>query len=229
MTWRVALRREHVSRELHIPTSILTVAPGFVDERIASEAALLLPNSASNEAFLEAVTKSAVDTSDIAIGLFLADPFLKQEALARQLRKIGCAWVSNLPSVVQQDQEFSALLGDVGLDFKREIGRLAVFAGSGLCTLAVVSNAAEARQAMAIEPNALLVLPRVADFAAGFPSFRQRGSAIALVFDALYSEGWTGTLLCLATVNEADHETLWPAQLTGVVTRPVPITPEGRT
>ena len=68
----------------------------------------------------------------------------------------------------------------------------------------------------------MIVLPRVADFAAGFPSFRQRGAAAHAVAEAARQAGWTGFLLGLAERREADHETLWPDSLDGVLCRPAP-------
>ena len=228
LTWRIVPRSGRPRSAAAIPVSVLTMAPGLMDERVPPEVALLLPNGGGNNALLSAASGMPGEAPGAAIGLFMADPFLNPPLIARRLEMLGRSWVCNLPSGTQQDVEFSALLGDVNLDHGREVEQLAAFGHRGHRILVVTADAADARRAATINPDALFVMPRVADFAAGFPSFRQRGSAISEVCDVVRAAGWTGPVLGLASVNEAAHESMWPPQLAGVVVRPVPVSPEAR-
>ena len=160
--------------------------------------------------------------ADTILGLFLASPFLNLTLEGERLSRAGVAWLTNLPSVAQQDEEFLQQLADVGLDHGRELGCLSRFRAQGFKIAVVVTNDLGAAAAAAIDPEAMIVLPRVADFAAGFPSLRQRGAAAQSAAEAARSAGWSGLVLGLADAREADHETLWPEPLHGVVCRPKP-------
>lgn len=155
------------------------------------------------------------------LGLFLGSPFLNVGLEGAKLAQAGVRWISNLPSVDQQDEEFLQQLSDVGLDRQRELASLSQLSAQGFSIAAVVSDAPGAAAAAAITPQAMLVMPRVVDFAAGFPSLRQRGAAAHAVSEAASEAGWNGPLLGLADASEAEHERLWPAPLEGVICRPV--------
>ena len=157
------------------------------------------------------------------LGLFLAGPFLNMTLESARLAGAGLGWITNLPSVEQQDEEFSQQLADVGLDRGRELACLAQLRARGFRVAAVVADGRGAAAAAAIGPEALIILPRVADFAAGFPSLRQRGAAAQAVAAAAAGAGWSGLLLGLAEGSDADHETLWPDRLDGLVCRPRPL------
>ena len=157
------------------------------------------------------------------LGLFLAGPFLNMALEGGRLAGAGLGWIANLPSVEQQDEEFSQQLADVGLDRGRELACLAQFRAQGFRVAAVAADGPGAAAAAAIGAEALIILPRVADFAAGFPSLRQRGAAAQAVAEAAAGTGWSGLLLGLAEGSDADHETLWPDRLDGLVCRPRPL------
>lgn len=188
-----------------------------------NEVALLLPNDNGASDLISKVLTMPSYLQARALGLFLADPFFNAGTEAARMRDTGIKWVANLPSVAQQDQEFVQLLGDVGLDHNMEVERLRELTASGFRILAVVAGPEAAEAAAGVNPGAMFVIPRVIDFAAGFPSFRQRGAAAREVHEAATSAGWTGPLLGLAAESEVAHETLWPDVLDGVVCRPVPI------
>ncbi len=194
-----------------------------------NEVALLLPNDHGASDLISKVLTMPSYIQARALGLFLADPFFNAGTEAARMRDTGIEWVTNLPSVEQQDQEFVQLLGDVGLDRNMEINRLAELAAAGLQVMAVVSGPEAVDVATKINPDAFFVIPKVADFAAGFPSLRQRGAAAREVREAVGEAGWEGPILGLAAESEVAHETLWPDVLDGVVCRPVPIAafPEG--
>ena len=217
LNWRIVLRKESPYTE-GLPAALRCLAPPFRHSGLPEEVGLLLPNRDGLSAQLDALDSGTPKDglADSALGLFLADPFIHLARVVPRLARGGVSWVANLPSVEQQDSEFSQQLSDVGLDGGLEVKRLEELKGAGFRVLAVVADADSARAAAAIGPEALIVLPRVGDFAAGFPSFRQRGAAAAAVRET----GWRGPLLGLAEIGESAHETLWPEALDGVVCRP---------
>ena len=83
-----------------------------------------------------------------------------------------------------------------------------------------MSDAAGARAAVAIEPEVIVVMPRIGDYAAGFPSLRQRASAVQSVHEVARDAGWHGILLGLGERRDADREGLWPPRVDGLLCRP---------
>lgn len=223
LSWDITLREESDRDSLVLPPAILTARPRFSESGLPDEVALLLPNNNGASGLITEVLAAPAQLENRALGLFLADPFFNVAAETGRLRESGTGWVANLPSVEQQDHDFVQLLGDVGLDRDLEIERLAKLKAGGFHVLAVVAGVEAARAAAEIGPDALFVLPRVADFAAGFPSFRQRGAAVKDVRVALEAADWHGPLLGLAAETEVAHATLWPDELDGVVCRPTPL------
>lgn len=186
------------------------------------EIGLLLPNKDSLTATIQAVETAPTRLHEYALGLFLADPFLNLRLEIDRLKRLGLLWVTNLPSTEQQDPEFSQQLADVGLDCELEYDRLSDCNAAGLRVIAVVADARSARLAVAAGPSALVVIPRVADFAAGFPSFRQRGAAALMVRRAVAETAWRGPILALGDKTETEHAGIWPETLDGLVRRPEP-------
>jgi len=223
LTWRVVPRAAAQAIEAALPPAIVTVGTPFSDESLPPEVALLLPNTPGAAGVLAAVSGRPHLQAGSALGLFLADPFLNVPGEVPRLKAVGIAAIANLPSVEQQDLDFAQQLGDVGLDFGREADRLGEFRRAGFAVIAVVAGAAAARAVRPLEPLAVVVVPRVADYAAGFPSFRRRGALAREVAAALAAEGWRGPLLGLAAASEAAYETLWPDVLDGVLCRPEPL------
>jgi len=220
LTWAVVLRPSILAQNWPIPAAILTGAPRLRQAGLAPEVGLLLPNTEGPSGLVAGLAKTDCDARGAAFGLFLADPFLSIPGAVDALRRQGIGCIANLPSVEQQDPEFAQQLSDVGLDFAREVEALRQFQDHGFQVLAVVGDPAAAPAVAALAPLAVVVLPRVPDFAAGFPSFRKRGAVAREVREALRGAGWGGPLLGLATASEAAHETLWPDALDGVVCRP---------
>ncbi len=202
------------------PAALVTLAPRLRDCGLPAEVAILLPNQDGCRTLL-ATLASTPPPPGSAAGLFLADPFLRVAPTAATLRAAGIAAIANLPSAGQHDPELAQQLADVHLDSAREAERLAAFKAAGLRILAVVCDGEAAYALAAADPDLVLVLPKVGDFAAGFPSLRQRGAAAQAVRAALAEAGWQGPLLLLADRTEADHPRLWPQCVQGVVCRPV--------
>ncbi len=220
MTWRIVLRAGMEAQMVGLPAAALTLAPRFRHESMPDEVSLLLPTNEGPQSLIAAVVKSPSLYKNTILGLFLGSPFLNVDLEGAKLAQAGVRWISNLPSVDQQDEEFLQQLSDVGLDRQRELSSLSQLSAQGFSIATVVADAAGAIAAAAIAPQAIIVLPRVADFAAGFPSLRQRGAAAQSVAEATRAAGWNGPLLGLAEASEAEHERLWPAPLAGVICRP---------
>jgi hypothetical protein len=221
LTWQIVRRASTSARDWPLPPAILTARPPFSHESLPTEIGLLLPNTVGAGGFVAAVAAAPDRLAGRALGLFLADPFLNVPGEVAGLRAAGVAWVANLPSVEQQDVDFAQQLEDVGLDFAREVDRLSQFRRAGLQVIAAVAGVPAATAVRLLAPQAVVVVPRIADFAAGFPSFRRRGALAREVKAALGD--WAGPLLGLATADEAAHETLWPDVLDGVLCRPQPL------
>lgn len=224
LAWPVILRATPAPGLKSLPPEIVTAGSSFLHEGLPAEVGILLPNTEGNTGLLAAVGAAPGSFARHAVGLFLADPFLNVEGEIPALQGAGIRCIVNLPSVEQQDVDFVHQLEDVGLDLSREIGRLDRFRQAGFQIIAAVAGAEGAAAVCPLDPLALFVVPRVADFAAGFPSSRQRGAAALEVRRAAESAGWSGPVLGLGGQGEADHESLWPEVFDGLVCRPQAIT-----
>jgi len=220
LEWRIVLSASDSERFSGFPRRLLTIAPQFRHEGVPDEVSLLLPTNEGPQRLIDTVVEATLLEGEDGLGLFLANPFLNLDRQAERLEKAGIRWIANLPSVEQQDEEFTQQLADVGLDRARELDCLTRLRAAGFRTLAVVSDAAGAVQAVATQTEGLIVIPRIADFAAGFPSSRQRGDAATEIADAAAAAGWNGPLLGLGDRHETDYERLWPDRLTGLLCRP---------
>lgn len=220
LSWRIALRSRPANRFDDMAASVITIAPQFRHESMPDELALLLPTNAGPKRLIDAVVAAPALCRDAVLGLFLADPFLDVARDSGRLRDAGIHWIANLPSVEQQDDDFSQQLTDVGLDRDREYRCLARFRAEGFKVAAIAADGPAGAAAAAFRPEAIVVLPRVADFAAGFPSSRQRGAAAQAVSTAAREAGWSGLLLGLGQAQEVAHEGQWPDCLDGLLCRP---------
>lgn len=223
LAWSLVLRSAVAAKRPDVPRSLLTVGPAFRQEAMPDEVAILLPTNDGPRPLIDRLTaRPPLPPGNAGIGLFLADPFLDLDQAAERLRAAGYRWVANLPSVVQQDEDFGCQLTDVGLGSAREYAALAQLRNADLRIAAVVSDAATAEAALVAAPEILLVMPRVGDFAAGFPSLRQRGSAAQEVLAARQAAGHDALLLGLGQAEEAGRESQWPPVLDGLLCRPQP-------
>jgi hypothetical protein len=221
LSWRIVPRRDSPAPATQLPAGFRTLASPFRHDGLPDEVALLLPNQDGARSLLNAVAAAPEPSQDEGLGLFLADPFLNIPQVCRRLNAAGITWVANLPSVTQQDEEFARQLTDVGLDLGRELSRLAALRDEGFRIAVTVTDRSGAASAVEIAPDVMIVLPRIADFAAGFPSARQRGAAVQEVAAAAAAGGWSGSLLGLGSSEEAAYERLWPGGVDGLLCRPV--------
>ncbi len=204
-----------------LPTGFLTAAPGLPAHAVPMEVGLLLPAGQGQGSIVDVVSNDPLVAHGMGVGLFMADPFLAVDREAARLKSAGVGWVSNLPSTHQQDTEFRQQLEDVGLDWGREVGCLARFGALGLKRLAVLCDEASCPEVLTARPEAIAILPRVADFAAGFPSMLRRGGSAQAIAATLRAKGWDGPVLVLGSEAEAASPTLWPHGVDGLLLRPV--------
>ena len=217
LVWEIVLR---AGDGRYFPKSILTAGPGFQHENMPMEVALLLPTNDGPTPLVDLVVADHQPCAEIILGLFLADPFLNLPRECARLGTAGLRWIANLPSVEQQDEEFSRQLTDVGLDRYRELDALAAFRDHGFKLAVVVSDVGAASAALSLSPEAMIIMPRVGDFAAGFPSLRQRRAAAQTISSVLRDADWQGMLLGLGNADEIRHEGQWPENLHGLLCRP---------
>ncbi|MGO1120323.1 hypothetical protein ACTL6U_16575 [Rhodovibrionaceae bacterium A322] len=213
-----------LSRSGPLPTEVITLAAQLQHPNMPQEVGILLPTSQGPRRFMEALVERSDRgppfQPDAILGLFLADPLINIAREQQRLREAGVRWIANLPSVELQDPDFARQLLDVELDQKRELAALAAFRDHGFKIAAVVADTDSARQAAALKPDLLFVLPRVADFAAGFPSPRQRRAAALEISKVLEAAGLAIPTLGLAQSSERDHTSQWPETLDGLILRP---------
>lgn len=216
--WRIAAPR-HAD---FLPSGFVTAAPTLPADQVPMEVGLLLPTGADHGGTLPALAATPAGMPGQGFGLFMANPFLAIDREAERLKSAGIQWVANLPSTHQQDAEFRQQLEDVHLDWTREVESLARFGALGLKRLAVLSDETVCKAVLAAAPEAVAILPRVADFAAGFPSMLRRGGPAQAIAETLRAEGWSGPVLVLGSEVEAASPTLWPPGVDGLLLRPAP-------
>jgi predicted TIM-barrel enzyme len=222
MQWDIIIRIEYAATKPSLPAAIFTGSPQLHHESMPNEVSMLLPTNQGPRVLIDTVVEHNKLSNEHMLGLFLADPLLNLMREQKRLYQAGIRWIANLPSVEQQDADFSQNLTDVGLDLQRELKHLAQFQAHDFNIAVVVADGLGATKAVAIDPDIIIVLPRVADFSAGFPSLRQRGSMAMEVHTATVEKGWSGALLCLGEHSEAAHESLWPEVVDGLICRPKP-------
>ncbi len=220
LTWPLHLR-ENRHRDAGLPDCFYSAAPAFEHESMPPEVAMLLPASDGASAFFRTLAATRGDVNPSAAAFFMADPFVSAREDGRRLAEMGIRWVANIPSVDQHDEEFTQFLDDVGLNLDMERRVLGAFKAAGLKIAAAVSSVDSAAQVAAFDADAVFVLPRVSDFAAGFPSPRQRSATAQSIRSALHAAAWSGPLLGYGDEREAAQPSQWPEAVDGIVGRPV--------
>ena len=223
LSWSIVLRSDLSDIVSDMPSAVLTISPELQHENLPPEVGLLLPTNMGPRQLIDTVIGKPGLGDGSILGLFLADPLFNFSREKIRLREGGFTWVANLPSVEQQDTDFSQQLADVGLDRKREFDLLARFKSEGFRIAAIVADNVAAAAAIEIRADIMIVMPRVVDFAAGFPSLRQRGKVAQDVFETIDITGWSGLLLGLGDRTEIEHESQWPICVHGLLCRPEPM------
>jgi len=209
--WQISLKDRDSTDS---PDGIFTRSNPVSSPQMPPEIALLLPGRHCDPRglVLGPIPESA------ALGEFLANPVINVPKLILNLRERGTAWVANLPSLSQHDDEFRQSLSDVALSYDREVANLARIKAAGFKTIATVCTASDASRAVEVGVDALFAMPAVSAFEVGFPSIRHRSDQIESIRTVLPELNIP--LLGLVNKAEAAFPTTWPKGLDGAVQRP---------
>jgi hypothetical protein len=107
-------------------------------------------------------------------GLFLADPFLQVEDIARQLRRLDVASIANLPTVQLIDGEAGRALERTRHGRSNEFERLRAFKALGFAIFAVAFDRDMLDACLTLAPDAVILHP---GFAAVRPEARRKSLA----------------------------------------------------
>ena len=91
-----------------------------------------------------------------AVGLFLADPFLRLPDIAARLRRVGVRRVANYPTLQAFEGETARALASVGFALGTELDGLRALAAEGFEIVGFASGAATARQLSAFATTVVL-------------------------------------------------------------------------
>lgn len=214
LEWRSCLSKAHEGADPLIPSSLFAASPPNLKTRLPFEVALLLPIQKVSDP----VPQNAANLSQIAAALFMANPLLNVATWSRHLLDRGVGWISNFPSVAQHEPLFRDHLSDVGLGPAQERELLSEFRAAGLRTLVCVSQDDDAQAAVSAGHDALLILPQVPAFEAGFPSVQHRQEQLLSIRSAIKDA--TTPVLGLLQPAEAAMPTTWPNGMDAGMIRP---------
>jgi len=214
LEWRAYPFEAQQRTDRPYPRSLFAASPPDLSPRLPFEISLLLPIQKPSDP----VPDNTENPANVAAALFLANPLLHVATWARHLRKRGVGWVSNFPSVTQHDDSFQDRLCDVDLGPAKERALLAEFRAAGLRTLVCVSHPRDAVAAVMDGCDALLVLPKTAEFELGFPSVRRRSAQIADIRAAVPQAGVA--ILGLLQPAEAGFPSAQPVGMDAAMVRP---------
>ncbi len=205
--------------EQKLPSAILTEKPAFVSPSVPAEIALMLPARAGSET-LPTGLEIPRDLDDEALGIFLTNPFLNLDRLIQRFGSTSVKWFANYPTVGFQDQEFAPQLADVGFDPGLEVRAATRLIKAGFNWFAVVSDLAFVDDILQAKPAAVLAMPRLSDYTAGFPSPRVRTALVEQVLEAVKEKGLAIPVLGFGETEEGGRVSLWPQGAGGLVVRP---------
>lgn len=208
-------------RDARLPSSILTERPAIVSPAVPVEIGLMLPARADRDGLpVSPDIPRSVDND--ALGFFLSNPFLNLEQVIPRLGAASVRWVSNFPTVGFQDPEFARQLSDVGFNPDLELGKATRLVDAGFDWLAVIADPEYTTAFLEAGPSAVLAMPRLHDYTAGFPSPRVRTELAATMVGTAKRMGIDVPVLGFGQAEEAERPSLWPKGVSGLVVRPVP-------
>lgn len=206
-------------KEASLPSAILTERPAIVSPAVPVEIGLMLPAKAGREG-LPTGPEIPNDENGGALGLFLSSPFLNLDRIIPRLQAASMRCVSNFPTVGFQDPEFARQLSDVGFDPGLELRKAKCLIEAGFDWLAVVADPAYAEVFLDAGPTAVLAMPNLRDFTAGFPSPRVRTELATTILNVAKSRNIDLPVLGYGQAEEAERSSLWPKGVAGLVVRP---------
>ena len=216
--WEILTVDTDATKASGLPRAIISQSGVSDASRLPPELRLLLPIHQDSDVWRSELVNCIAPGDDTAVAVFMADPFLNVMAFAAAAQACGVRWVCNLPTTAQHDAEFLAQLMEVGLDHSKELGLLTRFRENGLKSIASVGSTDQAVFAHGSGADALLVLPQVQDYRAGFPSTLHRQTRVADIRAAIGPVDVP--ILSLVPLRERAHPALWPRNVDGVVVQP---------
>lgn len=218
MIWRFISAPD--GRKAHHPLPLGIMTPGVtrLSERLPVEIEYLLPRRSGSTDWRDDLVEHLRYDPALAVGLFLSDPFVGVDPFAAVLRRLGARWICNLPSTAQFDPDFAAALGDVGLGHRFEMKLLSQLIEHGFEGIATIATPREAKAARVAGAAALFVIPRIGDYANGFPRLSERQLALKAIRDVL--DDPHPPLFTLVTEPESHCPELWSAQADGAFVQP---------
>lgn len=213
--WRLQTNPDPRPKSIDMPTHIVTFAAGFQPANLSPEISMLLPTVSGAKQITEALTTSPQLFKNVVTGLLVTDPTINFERTVTGLKAANCQWIANLPSISLHEAEFKSYLNEVALGFSREIEILADFKTRDFKIMAVLADRSEAPLMAALNPEAVLIMPKVTDFLKGWPSLAMRENNEAALRKSLDQNGWTGS--CFGYRAPDENSNGWPC-----VKRPCP-------
>ena len=135
---------------------------------------MLLPTVPGAKRIAEALTTSPQIFDGAVTGLLVTDPAIKFERTIKSMKAANNRWVANLPTIGLHDAEFKSFLNEVALGVPAEIDILAKFKAHGIKIMAVLADFSEAKAMAKLNPDAVLIMPKVSDYLDGWPSLATR-------------------------------------------------------
>lgn len=203
LQWPIQLNKQ----ELDLPNRVITFAPGQSLSKLPLEVGILLPTVAGNRVVLQALQNTHNSHEQTAIGLFAADHFLNLDIFLPKLQRANVQWVCNLPALAQHESDFQHYLSEVELTLDYEVKQLAQCRDAGFKTLLIVSERVAPALITKLQPNAIVIVPNVSEFTAGFPKLEQRERVEAELKKELVESGYQGPVL---SYREQSEETIFP-------------------
>ena len=166
---------------------------------------MLLPTVPGAKRIAEALTTSPQIFDGAVTGLLVTDPAIKFERTIKSMKAANNRWVANLPTIGLHDAEFKSFLNEVALGVPAEIDILAKFKAHGIKIMAVLADFSEAKAMAKLNPDAVLIMPKVSDYLDGWPSLATRVENERTIRAALSQNGWDGRCRIGRRVNNG-----WP-------------------
>ncbi|MGR3659784.1 MAG: phosphoenolpyruvate hydrolase family protein [Paracoccaceae bacterium] len=169
---------------------------------------MLLPTGPGSRQIVDALTTSPHLFDGAITGLLVTDPAINFERTIKSMKAANNRWVANLPTIGLHDAEFKSFLNEVALGVSKEIEILAKFKARGIKIMAVLADFPQAEAMALLDPDAIVILPKVSGFLDGWPSLATRKKNERVLRAALSQNGWNGPCLGYRAKNEDNNG--WP-------------------
>lgn len=191
----VLLRWSIKTDEPDFPSHLVTFSPGQDLGNLPLEVGILLPTVPGNRVILETLQQPDINLEKTALGIFAADHFLNLDSLLPKLRRAKVSWVCNLPTLAQYEPNFRLYLSEIELTPEQEAEQLARCRDAGFNTLLAISGEIDRTVLENLRPDAIAIVPSVAEFSKGFPTLERLKTIEAEIKQDLTASGFKGTVL----------------------------------